>query len=290
MRFFAFFAVFFLISGFAQAAGSFQGATPWQEGYGYKVRIIPGGLKPNGHFSAALDIKLDEGWKTYWRVPGENGIPPALHFEKSRNLEDIVIHWPKPVLFKDGDGQSIGYKERLVLPFELKPYSSNTPVHLVIDTFFGVCAEICVPADASFALELRADNADPKAAILIEEAMQEVPGAPAPHGLDVQVVKLVSEGGDDFVSIDVQVPANLQSKLETAHNDLLVILEGPKDWYFTPLKISGETLDKTLDRPSGMVSAMVPVHRERIGDLPAHLRATIVAGDDAIDTMVPLTH
>ena len=59
---------------------------------------------------AGIEIRLDPGWKTYWRYPGDSGVPPTLDFAGSENVKSVTALWPAPQRFADGaGGHSIGY-------------------------------------------------------------------------------------------------------------------------------------------------------------------------------------
>ncbi len=74
---------------------------------------------------AAFEITLEEGWKTYWRSPGDAGIPPRFDWENSHNLDGVALHWPRPAVFESFGTQTIGYSEKLILPVELTPVDQN---------------------------------------------------------------------------------------------------------------------------------------------------------------------
>ena len=66
-----------------------------------------------------LKIKLKEGWKTYWRYPGDLGVPLVLDFSASQNVKAVIVRYPAPMRFPDGaGGNSIGYKGDVILPLE----------------------------------------------------------------------------------------------------------------------------------------------------------------------------
>ena len=72
------------------------------------VDIIPGWRQDDGAHMAALRIKLDEGWKTYWRAPGEAGIPPSIDWSGSVNLGDVGFHWPVPEVIVSNGVTTLG--------------------------------------------------------------------------------------------------------------------------------------------------------------------------------------
>ena len=112
-------------------------------------RILEGWRTPQGTQMAAVEIDLLPGWKTYWRSPGEAGIPPHFDWRGSGNLAGVVYHWPSPEVFETSGTRTIGYHGRLVLPVELSPLQADQPIDADATVDFGVCDEICVPVTLS---------------------------------------------------------------------------------------------------------------------------------------------
>ena len=77
---------------------------------------------------AGVRIALDKGWKTYWRSPGDAGIPPSLNFADSQNVARVTVHWPTPEIFDQNGLRSVGYDDELILPLEITPADPSQPV------------------------------------------------------------------------------------------------------------------------------------------------------------------
>ena len=123
-------------------------------------QLRPGWQMENGGHMAAVELHLAPGWKTYWRSPGDAGIPPSFDWSGSTNVKSVRIHWPAPVVFDANGMQTIGYHDTLVLPVEITPEDIGRPVRLSVVMALGVCDEICLPA----VLELTSDLVTPGAA------------------------------------------------------------------------------------------------------------------------------
>ncbi|MFN4203549.1 MAG: protein-disulfide reductase DsbD domain-containing protein [Tabrizicola sp.] len=121
--------------------------------------LIPGWQTESGGRMAALDLRLAPGWKTYWRSPGDAGIPPSFDWSGSENVRSVRLHWPAPNVFQVNGMQTIGYHDRLVLPVEVTPEDPARPIRLRVRMDLGVCDEICMPAT----VELGSDLAEPGA-------------------------------------------------------------------------------------------------------------------------------
>ncbi|WP_119389933.1 protein-disulfide reductase DsbD domain-containing protein [Taklimakanibacter lacteus] len=117
----------------------------------YRARLI-GGETQGGVWRAALDIALDKGWKTYWRMPGDAGVPPQFDWSGSRNVRSLTVLWPAPARFNDESGETVGYKDRVVFPLDVTPADGGEPVDLRLNVFLGVCEVICIPVKLEEAL------------------------------------------------------------------------------------------------------------------------------------------
>jgi DsbC/DsbD-like thiol-disulfide interchange protein len=137
-----------LLAALALAFATLVAAAPAPRAETAAVTFLPGWRQPDGSRMAALEIRLQPGWHTYWRAPGANGIPPQFDWSGSSNLRAVRIEWPKPIVFDTYGMRTIGYRERLVLPILLSPETPDAPVDLQLALFFGICNDICIPANA----------------------------------------------------------------------------------------------------------------------------------------------
>jgi DsbC/DsbD-like thiol-disulfide interchange protein len=101
---------------------------------------------PSGTHMAALHLQLAPNWKTYWRAPGDAGIPPQFDWTGSENVGSVRFHWPAPDVFRTNGMQTVGYHNELVLPIEVTPKDPRKPVRLMASVDLGVCKDVCVPA------------------------------------------------------------------------------------------------------------------------------------------------
>lgn len=143
----------------AQALSAVPAGAPVQVRDLVRAEILPGWETERGTRMVALHLRLAEGWKTYWRIPGEAGIAPRLDFSGSQNLADVRVHWPRPSVFDQSGYTSIGYLGELILPLELIPRRAGRPIALEGEISIGVCDDICVPADLRVQAALRGPGA-----------------------------------------------------------------------------------------------------------------------------------
>lgn len=109
-----------------------------------RFSILPGWRTADGTHIAALQISLSPGWKTYWRAPGDAGIPPSFDLRASGNLAAVELHWPVPNVYHQNGMRTIGYSGDVVLPLELTPEGPG-PIELRGEVELGVCQDVCIP-------------------------------------------------------------------------------------------------------------------------------------------------
>lgn len=126
------------------------------------AELMPGWKTESGTHIAAIRLQLSQGWKTYWRSPGEAGIPPEFNWAGSDNIGRVEIHWPTPQVFIFNGMRSIGYAKELILPVEIWPARAQEAVRLDTSVDLGVCHDVCVPATVKLSGVLSSKgNADP---------------------------------------------------------------------------------------------------------------------------------
>jgi len=167
------------------------GETPWQEvAPGVSLRLISTGqIKADGTTLFGLQIDMPENTKTYWRVPGDTGLPTQLDLSASRGVTGHAILWPLPVRDQSPDYLDYAYFGETVLPIEIATTGPDAEVDLVAT--LGVCSDICVPAQARFALPAADAAPDRANGLRIRQALATVPlpwpGDPQPIG-DVELL------------------------------------------------------------------------------------------------------
>jgi DsbC/DsbD-like thiol-disulfide interchange protein len=128
-----------------------QDVSAWVRDNYSAVRLLAGARMGSDRvLIGGIEIKPQPGWKTYWRAPGDSGVPPRFDFSRSENIGVVSVLWPAPMKFADGAGGfSIGYAGRVILPLRIVPKDANKPVILRADMSYAVCDKLCVPVDAS---------------------------------------------------------------------------------------------------------------------------------------------
>ncbi len=159
----------------AIAARAEDAASAWVQGHMVRTRLLAGGLA-DGKLVAGVVMEMADGWKTYWRTPGDaGGVPPSFDWSRSGNLASAKVLYPAPRRMVDKAGTTIGYKGSVVFPVVVEPADPARPVDLKLDFSFGTCHEICVPGETAHEVEI-----GPKGAKLpdsLADALSRVPAS-----------------------------------------------------------------------------------------------------------------
>ncbi len=216
------------ISGMPAAAWA-QNATGWEKELHAAARLIGGAAIESGGarlLRAGLEIRLDPGWKTYWRYPGDSGVPPTLDFAGSENVKSVTALWPAPERFSDGaGGRSIGYLGDVVLPLRIVPKDRVKTSSLHVKLGYAICGSLCVPAEANLHLMLsgKAGTEEPNLVAAEARVPRHVAIGAASGGLAVRSVRCETNGSShERVVVEIAAPKGTPVDL---------FVEGPtSDW------------------------------------------------------------
>ena len=179
------------------------------------AEILPGWVQADGQRMAALRLSLAPGWKTYWRAPGDAGIPPTFDWSDSRNLATVSVIWPAPRVFDQNGMRSVGYENELVIPLRIETERAGDPLTLALEMDLGICSDVCLPHQLQLDAVIDGRNAAPTPAIVA--ALAQVPysareagvnGAfctvsPTADGLQIEArVDMPSAGAPEHVVIE----------------------------------------------------------------------------------------
>ena len=209
-----------MLAGPAHAAD----ASPWTEDIHSAFRLIVGANKQGATtLRAGIEIKLQPGWKTYWRYPGDSGVPPRFDFSRSENLAAAKVLYPAPHLYADETGNSLGYKNGVTFPLRVTPKQPDKPVKLRVTLDYAICEKLCVPAQGSAELTLAPGAGALEAILAAAEAHvpKQVPAEQA--GLTVQ---RVSNAAKSLVMVDLKAPGGAPVQL---------FVEGPTPEWALPI-------------------------------------------------------
>jgi DsbC/DsbD-like thiol-disulfide interchange protein len=263
-----------LMSPLAIVGACAEDASPWQRDGHSAVRLLAG-----SHSGAVLlggiAFQLQPGWKTYWRTPGDSGVPPRFDFSKSENIEAVTILWPAPMKFDDGaGGHSLGYHDQVVLPLRIVAKNTDKPVTLRAAVNYAVCDKLCIPVEADVELVFTSVASTEDSALFA--ALDTVP-KPAnvgdPNPLTIRDVK---REGKSAVLVDVVAPSEA--------GNISLFVEGPTPDWALPVPKLLEHSPPGVKRFTFELDGLPP------GAKPegAALKLTLVAGDRSYEFNINL--
>jgi DsbC/DsbD-like thiol-disulfide interchange protein len=241
----------------AFAADAFS--TDWALGAKSQARLIAGG----GNL-AGFEIALSPGAITYWRDPGDAGLPPTLDFSASDNVASVEAEFPAPKRIKEADGgEAFGYDSGVLFPLRVKPRDLTKPATLKLNADFAVCEKVCLPVKAHLELTLPSAPGSPHAGAL-DAALAAVPRAVASKDFGA----LEALGADSW-------------RLCSAHEDgppRDLFVEAPEGWW---MKVTPAHADGGRD-----CFALTIGDKPKDAALPVALRLTLTGGGGATETTI----
>jgi DsbC/DsbD-like thiol-disulfide interchange protein len=257
-------------------------ASPWNEDSHSAMRLVAGDRPLGGALRAGIEVRLAGGWKTYWRYPGDSGVPPEFDFSKSENVRSVSILWPAPHRLTYDGGASIGYKGDVMFPVHVVPDDPARPTTLRLTIAYAVCEKLCVPAHGEAGLVLAPAPAASAQEQRLAAAEAQTPkpaglgdttGGAAPLG--VAAVRLESAQPHPRVVVDVIAP-------DAAPLDLFA--EGPAADWALPLPEPAPGAPPGQRRFAFDLDGMPP----GVEGTGVPLRLTLVSGENAVEvTAVP---
>lgn len=234
-----------------------------------RVDLLEGWRMEDGRHMAALRIRLAPGWKTYWRAPGDGGIPTRIALASAAGTENVRVHWPTPEVFFTYGLRSIGYRGDVILPLEMD-LAAPGPLAVTGAVELGVCQDVCMPVTVEVGALLPAAgegrDRDPR----ILAALADRPQTAAEAGTGPATCRVTPI--DDGVRVDAEM------RLPPLGDDETVVMELPEPgvWISEPESVrSGVTLTATADV---VPAEAIPFDMDR-----STLRITVLGSRAAIE-------
>lgn len=226
------FGLAFFVSGLVSCAAlggavhaASPGQSPWSSQINSKVRLVSGTIEEQGGPAryAGVQLRMDDGWKTYWRNPGDSGIPPTFDWSGSRNLKSVDVFYPVPHRFSDANGTAIGYDDEVVFPIRVTPEQADKPIQLSLTFDYGLCKDLCIPNSVDLKAVIPADlgRGDGR---LIEQASARVPNPESATSLPrLGTITADFEGTEPTLEVEaVFAPGATNTDLFVTSADVLV--------------------------------------------------------------------
>jgi DsbC/DsbD-like thiol-disulfide interchange protein len=232
------------------------------------AQILPGWVKADGTRVAALHLHLEPGWKTYWRAPGDAGIPPTFDWSGSRNMRTVSISWPTPQVYDQNGMRTFVYSDELVIPLTIQPDSSGAPVHLDVEMDLGVCSDICVPH--RLRLEGTIDTAERKPTPAIAAALAQRPFSASEAGVTAATCRFEPTADGWKIEARVTMPS-------AGGTEVMVIEPGLGDVWVGEAETAREGADLVG------TSEMLHVSGAPFAIDRSAIRLTVLGGSHAVD-------
>ena len=239
-------------------------SSDWHDLGGGKARLIAIKDPDNNQISGMVQIRLDEGWKTYWRSPGESGIPPQFDFTSSSSFIIDPVKFPIPELIHMPDTYLIGYKGNVSFPFSGLADANHD--HLDLSLLIGVCKDVCIPASAKFSIsQAELNQTDMRSQMEISLANSSIPKKPSEQ-FGVEETTTISNH-----------QLNIITKSPKSEIAPTLFVEGPADWYLgLPKLIENDEISATF--------TLSIQQTKNIEDLVSSgLRYTLISGNEGVE-------
>jgi DsbC/DsbD-like thiol-disulfide interchange protein len=190
------------------ACAASASASPWIESTNSKARLVSGTVDLGGKptLVAGIQLRMSPEWKTYWKNPGDSGVPPSFSWTGSTNLKRAEVLYPAPHRFADGGGTAIGYEDEVLFPVRLTPEREGEPITLKLAFDYGLCKDLCIPNGVTLGLALD-ESAGRGDAVLIETYLARVPKSAAPGILpEVKAIEAKFAGEASELIVDAIFP------------------------------------------------------------------------------------
>jgi len=250
-------------------------ASPWVADSYSAVRLITGANKSDAEsLRAGIEMKIQPGWHTYWRYPGDSGVPPHFSFSGSDNLAAVKVLYPAPRALNDEAGTTIGYKGNVILPLRVYPRQKDKPVTLRVKIDYAVCEKLCVPVEASAELTIPGAGGETDALLAAAEAQVPKPVSAAEAGL---IARRVND--------DTRKPLVFVDLATATGNPTDIFVEGPTAEWALPIPKPAQGAPDGNQRFSFELDGLPPGVDPKG---PFELTFTIVRGDRATEVKTHL--
>ena len=229
-----------------------------------QVGIVPGWRDDQGRHVAGLSIQLAPGWKTYWRSPGEGGIPPLFNWSGSSNVDGVDVHYPVPEVFDQNGLRSIGYRNSVLFPLLIDTKNDARAIRLRGEIEIGVCEDICIPVALRVSADLPASGTSSDA---LDAALRDRPTVGGELRCEITPIA-------DGLKVEVETDVPQMQGEEVA------IIEAGE----SGLWISEATVDRRGVTLRAEVE-MVPPTAQPFALARSNVRLTVLAGGQAIEAL-----
>ncbi|MDT3679886.1 MAG: protein-disulfide reductase DsbD family protein [Burkholderiaceae bacterium] len=219
-----------------------------------RAAVVPGEPMRLG-----LRIRHDPQWHTYWRNPGDSGLPTQVELRLPQGFEAGAIRWPAPQRLFIPPLANYGYEGEIVLPMALQPPRAidGERVTIAAHASWLMCRDVCIPGDADVSLALPVQHAGPAApssfVALFDDAERRMPQS-----------KLAAQVHDDGDAISIALPRRASNVeffpyqegfVENAAEQVLFAVTQPADGVRLAVRLSEDGVRKLRESGESLLAA-----------------------------------
>ncbi len=110
---------------------------------------------------AGVRLHMKPGWHTYWRDPGDSGIPTKIAWHLAPGITAGEIQWPLPKRLSEEDVTTYIYENEVVLivPLKISADAAKGPFDLNATISWLECEKQCVPGSGDVHAALKVGDA-----------------------------------------------------------------------------------------------------------------------------------
>ncbi len=230
----------------------------------------PQGVQAGETFWLGLKIAHAPHWHTYWKNPGDSGLPTELQWQLPTGLQAGEIAWPLPKKIPIGTLANYGYEDTVLLtvPVTVSPQFQPPiagPLRIALHAQWLVCRQECIPQEGRFSIELPA-----RSATALHGALFEAAQAATPQSLAGAHSARIAADGQNLSLRIAQLPAAWRGQT-------LALLPATPGVVHNAARL-GQGWTQQWDGPNW--TAQVPVSSER-GDSPTQMQWVLALGPES---------
>lgn len=143
-----------------------------------EARLVSGveWIEPSEPFWVGIELRMDEGWHTYWKNPGDSGLATSVQWTLPEGFEAGAIQWPYPERFEEAELATYGYHGEVFLLVKISPPATlpeGSIQTLKARVRWLSCEKICIPGQAELTLDLPVKNELPVSDLSREQVFEQ---------------------------------------------------------------------------------------------------------------------
>ena len=201
---------------------------PWVVNEHSRVRLValgPAADDPDAGVMG-IQIRMQAGWETYWRSPGDAGVPPEFDFDGTENVDELYVDWPLPERKVQSGMTTYVYHSDVLLPVTIYPVERTAPVKVRLHITYAACREVCVLEEAALTIVAPLDKTDPNLVALFDQNRARMPALDNRPQLSIERVAETADGNRRVIDVI--------ARADTVWDGADIIIETQDGFQFKP--------------------------------------------------------